>query len=290
MDLKEPPQTSDIDRLATVYEGIRGVDHRTPIQLVRDLGAEINRMVLPCLASLEKRADMVSETISTVAEHAIASDIRATDATMQRFDQLEKNSKEITQEIEDIELRLSLLTARSPARIGLARALELRATELDFAARGILECSQRISQSVEQIKALIPCLENVLEKVAGVRREFQRERLKTRCWCLFADMILLVPTLIALSTTLICDRTTQGAEALTKPWLPRGYHDVVLLLFFAVQVPLLTPIVSRFSDTLSWRAFDHMLNTLRALIPELQAIELRITEAENSMAHICKGT
>jgi hypothetical protein len=80
----------------------------------------------------------------------------------------------------------------------------------------------------------------------------------------------------------------QSTENLsTRPSIDAyEYHDIVLLILFAVQVLALTPATDVISKKLCWRRFDRTMNAIRSLVPEVRLVEHGITEVDKKIASI----
>jgi len=75
--------------------------------------------------------------------------------------------------------------------------MEFRATELDFTARKIQECHDKLNVSIRRMNDLIPSLQDTLAQVAGLGRRFRKSRRKARFWRFSAEALVWLPTLIA---------------------------------------------------------------------------------------------
>lgn len=278
------PSSIEIDALVDKYDKLRLPDALTPPQLLRTLHREIDKVTLPCLASLHQRSIIAYDALGEFAKHVVKADKPVIDESVRKAKRAKGTAKEIDREIEQIERELKSLPPDSPKRDQLVKALKIRVGDFELLLSRLEACRGQISSSEERIEALIPAVEDVQKRVTALRGRFTRNMFWLELAVVTSQLVIALPFAIAFVTTLAFDKSTPVLELVTARFAPKEYHEIVLLAIFGLQVLALTPVIDAMSTRLWWRNFDRTMKVVRSLSTEARAVEAELVEAENKLA------
>jgi hypothetical protein len=279
-------QIPDLDVLLQTYEGIREGDHRSPLQHLQSLNQQLTTTILPRLVQIGRQSASLKNTFDDTATSVLDFNIRVASAASESAKRLAALAEDALREKEEILRQLDQLPADSPERQSLLRSLDVRTTIVDYLGGKIAVLQEGVGTLSHQIQRMGPSLIGLRQQIRRLEHRYRRTELLIRLWSVSHGVVYVLPTAIALITTLVFDRATPFAESFASPWLPNKYHDLVLLIFFAIQVPVLTPFVSRFTDNLYWKNLDRTLRMLRPLVQDLKSVESVIQNAEQGILAI----
>jgi hypothetical protein len=280
------PIASEIEAFVDTYNRLRRPEDLTPPQLLRKLHDDIGTVVLPRIESLDERSRNAYYGLDELVKQAVKTDKREIDVVEKNAKRDKSTAKEIAHEIEEIKRELNALPEGSQERKPLIKALEFRVTDLELLQGRLNRYVQRIEASEDRFTQLIPHVQRVFDRVKALKGKFTKAMFGLLFSDIGARLTILLPTVVALITTLILDRATRVLEPLTEKVAPKQYHDVVLLILFALQVLALTPATDAISKWLCWRSFDRAMHDLRSLLPEVRLVEAQVAEAEEGIASL----
>ena len=274
----------DIEALAGKYDNLRRPDALTPHQLLRTLHREIDKVILPCLTSLQERSILAEDALSEFAKQITERTKPVVEESVRKAKQVEKTSKEIDRELEQIQRELELVPPGSARHNQLLKLQKICAGDYDLLLSRLEGYDKQIGSLQERIKVLIPAAKEVHERLTAILGRFRRNMYWLALVGVTSQFIIALPFAIALATTLAFDRSTRVLEIVTSKFAPNEYHDVVLLLLFGLQALMLTPADDVIVTKLCWRNFDRTMKVVRSLLIEVRSAEADLAEAEEKMS------
>lgn len=275
--------SAEVKALVECYRTLRRPDDLSVSELLKKLNRDAGEVVLPAIQALLDRGMNLDNFLLDLTKETVRTDKPQIKAALSQGKKAQRTMKEVSREIEEIDRELENLPATSEKRPQLLEALSVRGAELEFLQGRIRAQAARVDASIKTFKQLLGPIEELQHRLEKLRRSF----LQTMFRFVIADaaikMILALPVVLALVVTLLLDRATPLLELVTAKAVPKSYHDVVLLLLFAVQVLILSPITDKLHRKLCWRRFDYAAGLVSSALSQMQTAEALITDAEQKV-------
>jgi hypothetical protein len=278
------PLANEIEDLVRTYEKLRHPDALSPSHVLRQLHRDIKRSILPRVEALYNRSNDVYAHLYDFAKQTVETNQKVMRPVVEDAKTIETALKQTTDEITRIQDELEVSPDGSQKKQDLFEVLRLRSIDLELLIARLKRDAQQMDGWIARFEKLIVKLQGVCERLKVVNRTFTKAMFDLLLSSVGSKVILGLPVLVGLVTTLILDRATRVLEPVTDKVLPTGSHDIVLLVAFALQVIALTPATDAIAKKLCWRSFDHALHTIRSLAPEVHLLEPAVAEVEQEIA------